>query len=181
MKHGFSSRLFKRVRSDQGLAYDASGYFGAGLDHDGPFYLNCSTKSGNTLKAIKSLLREVDDLRANEVSDEELAVAKDSFLNSFIFNFDTTGKVIGQLLEYEYFGYPADFLEITKKNIEKVTKADVLRVAKQYLVPGRLRFVVLGKPSEFDGTLDEFGKVNKLDITIPGAPENGANDGAAGK
>ena len=102
-------------------------------------------------------------------------------LNSFIFNFDTTGKVIGQLLEYEYFGYPADFLEITKKNIEKVTKADVLRVAKQYLIPGRLRFVVLGKPSEFDGTLDEFGKVNKLDITIPGAPENGANDGAAGK
>lgn len=178
---GFSSRLFKRVRSDQGLAYDASGYFGAGMDHDGIFYLNCSTKSANTVKAIKSLLHEIDELRTSEVTDEEMAVAKDSFLNSFIFNFDSTGEVISRLMELEFFNYPPDFLEITKKNIEKVTKADVLRVAKKYLVPERMRFVVLGKPSEFDGKLDAFGAVNQLDITIPGSPDAGKDTPKVGK
>ncbi|HNW35698.1 MAG TPA: pitrilysin family protein, partial [Candidatus Ozemobacteraceae bacterium] len=167
---GFSSRLFKRVRSEQGLAYDVFGVYSSNFDHEGLFYLGCSTKSENTLKGIKSLLREMDDIRKTEVTDEELATAKDMYLNSFVFNFDSRSQIIYRLMELEYFKYPGNFLEITKKNIEKVSKADILRVAQKYLQPDKIRIIVLGNPKDFDGKLDELGKVHDIDIAIPGSP-----------
>ncbi|HOY68627.1 MAG TPA: pitrilysin family protein [Candidatus Ozemobacteraceae bacterium] len=168
---GFGSRLFKRVRSEQGLAYSVFGTYGSGYDHEGICYFGCSTKSGNTIKGIRALLREIEEIRRSEITDEELNTAKEMYLNSFVFNFDSRAKIIDRLVELEYFGYPKDFLEITKKNIEKVTKADILRVAQKYLQPDKMRIVVLGKPADFDGKLEEFGAVQKIDITIPGSPK----------
>ncbi|NLI76622.1 MAG: insulinase family protein [Candidatus Riflebacteria bacterium] len=167
---GFVSRLFRRLRTEEGLAYSVFGFFQSAYDHEGLCYFGCSTKSENTVKAIKSLFREIGEVRKSEVTDEELATAKDMFLNSFVFNFDQRSKIIDRLMELEYFGYPADFLEITKKNIEKVTKADVRRVAEKYLQPDKMKILVLGNPQAFDGKLEEFGAVNPVDITIPGAP-----------
>jgi zinc protease len=164
---GFASRLFKRVRSDQGLAYSVFGAFSSNFDYNGTCYFGCSTKSGNTYKGIKSLLHEIDLLRREEVTDEELHLAKEMYLNSFVFNFDNQDKIINRLLDLEYFGYPKDFLDITKKNIEKVTKADVLRVAQKYLQPDKLKILVLGNPKDFDGKLEDFGPVKSIDITIP--------------
>lgn len=177
---GFASRLFKRIRSDQGLAYSVFGAYGSAYDHESICYFGCSTKSENTVKGIRSLLKEVDEIRTSEVTDEELNTAKDMYLNSFVFNFDSRSKIIDRLVELEYFSYPADFLEITKRNIEKVTRADILRVAKQYLQPDKLKIIVLGKPADFDGKLDEFGPVRQIDITIPGATP-GKPAPAAGK
>jgi len=168
---GFASRLFKRVRSEQGLAYAVFGAFSSNFDHEGLFYLGCSTKSENTLKGIRSLLREMDEIRKTEVTDEELSTAKDMYLNSFVFNFDSRSKIINRLMELEYFRYPKDFLEITKKNIEKVSKADILRVAQKYLQPDKIKIVVLGNPKDFDGKLEDLGKVHNIDITIPGSPD----------
>ncbi len=176
---GFGSRLFKRVRSDQGLAYSVFGAFGSGYDHEGICYFGCSTKSENTVKGIRSLFKEIEDLRTAEITDEELNTAKDMYLNSFVFNFDSRSKIIDRLVQLEYFSYPRDFLEITKRNIEKVTKADVLRVAKQYLQPDKLKIIVLGKPADFDGKLDEFGTVHQIDVTIPAPPKQASETAQA--
>ncbi len=178
---GQVSRLFKKIRTEQGLAYSVFGVFQSAYDHEGVAYFGCSTKSENTIKAIKSLFKEVEEVRKNEVTDEELATAKEMFLNSYVFNFDQKSEIVDKLMELEYFAYPSDFLEITKKNIEKVTKADVLRVAQKYLQPDKMKILVLGKPKDFDGKLDEFGKANLIDITIPGGPKSGAPAGAGGK
>jgi predicted Zn-dependent peptidase len=113
------------------------------------------------------MLKEVEKIRESEVTDEELALAKDSFLNSFVFNFDTKGEIVSRLMTYEYFGYPADFLQKTKDNVEKVTKADVLRVAKKHLDPGNVQILAVGRPDDFDQPLSTLGKVNEIDITIP--------------
>ena len=103
----------------------------------------------------------------SEVTNEELALAKDSFLNSFVFNFDTTGEIVNRLMTYEYYGYPADFLLQIKQNVEKVTKEDVLRVARKHLKPDQVQILAVGRPDDFDEPLSTLGPVNEIDITIP--------------
>jgi predicted Zn-dependent peptidase len=164
---GFTGRLFKNVRSRQGLAYSVFGSYSANYEYPGEFYVGCQTKSDSTVKAIRAMIKEVEQIRESEVTDEELALAKDSFLNSFVFNFDSKGEIVNRLVTYEYFGYPEDFLMRIKTNVEKVTKADVLRVAKKHLQPDKVQILAVGRPDDFDEPLSTFGTVNEIDITIP--------------
>jgi predicted Zn-dependent peptidase len=167
---GFTSRLFRNVRSREGLAYSVFGAYSANYDYPGEFYVGCQTKSESTVYAIRAMLREVEKMRESEVTDEELALAKDSFLNSFVFNFDTRGEVVNRLMTYEYYGYPADFLLQIKENVEEVSKADVLRVAKKHLKPDEVQILAVGRPQDFGEPMSSLGAVNEIDITIP-APQ----------
>ena len=164
---GFTGRLFKNVRSREGLAYSVFGAYSANYDFPGEFYVGCQTKSESTVYAIQAMLREVEKMRESEVTDEELALAKDSFLNSFVFNFDTKGEVVNRLMTYAYYGYPADFLQRIKENVEKVSREDVLRVAKKHLKPDKVQILAVGRPQDFDEPMSELGPVNEIDITIP--------------
>jgi zinc protease len=129
--------------------------------------VGCQTQSGKTVHAIRAMQQEVQRITEAEVTDEELAVAKDSFLNSFVFNFTSKGSIVQRLMTYDYYGYPADFLQKTKENVERVTKADVIRVAKKHLRPGALQVLVVGRAQDFDEPLSALGQVKEIDITIP--------------
>jgi len=61
-------------------------------------------------------------------------------------------------------------MEKIKAKVEKVTKADVLRVAKEYLRPDKVQILVVGKKEDFDKPLSTLGPVNVIDITIPSPP-----------
>ena len=164
---GFTGRLFKNVRSREGLAYSVFGAYSANYDYPGEFYVGCQTKSESTVYAIRAMLREVEKMKESEVTNEELALAKDSFLNSFVFNFDTRGEVVNRLMTYEYYGYPADFLLQIKENVEQVSKADVLRVAKKHLQPDKVQILAVGRPQDFGEPMSSLGPVSEIDITIP--------------
>ncbi len=165
---GFQSRLVQKVRTKLGYAYQVGASWGAQYNHLGMFAVTAGTKSDSTVKAAKAVLEEIDRLRREPVSDQELATAKQTTLNSFVFNFDTRSKTLNRMMIYEYWGYPKDFIFQYKKKLEAVTKQDVLRVAQKYLRPEELTIVAVGKPSEFDQPLGELGKpVTPLDITIP--------------
>ncbi len=160
----FSGRLFKKVRSEQGLAYHVRGSSQSNFGYPGLFLLTCETKSQSTIKAIQSIMEEVKRMAQEEVTDEELERAKKSFLNSFVFKFDTKGEIVSRLLTYEYYGFPLDFLQKTKENIEKVTKQDVLRVAQTHLHPDDLVILAVGKTLDFDQPLSVLGEVDTIDI-----------------
>jgi zinc protease len=164
---GFSSRLFSHIRSRQGLAYEIGGGVGTAFDHPGILRISMGTKSGTTAAAIDALRHQIDELVKGGVTATELKKAKDSILNSFIFEFDSKEKVLVERMRYEFYGYPADFLERYRAGIEKVTPADVDRVAKKYVHPDRLSILVVGNPKDFDRSLASFGKVTALDISIP--------------
>jgi len=113
------------------------------------------------------MMEEVKRLAQEEVTDEELNRAKEAYLNSFAFKFDTKDKIVNRLMTYEYYGLPLDFLQKTKAQIEKVTKADVLRAAKNHLHPDNLIILAVGKNQDFDQPLSVLGPVDTIDITIP--------------
>jgi len=166
----FSSRLFSNIRSKKGLAYTVSGGVGTDYDHPGMVRLSMGTKSSTTAAAIDAFNEELDALKTNPATPEELAKAKDSILNSFIFRFDSKEKVLWERMTYEKYGYPADFLERYRTGIEKVTQEDVGRVAQKYIHKDKLAVLVVGNAAEFDRPLSTFGPVTTLDITIPAPP-----------
>ena len=167
---GFSSRLFKSVRTEQGLAYGVGGGVGTRFDHPGILQFYVSTKSSSTVEAIQALYAQIDKLKTNPITDAEVLKAKDSILNAFVFNFDTPDKVLRERMAYEYYGYPADFLERYRAGIEKITAADVARVWPKYLHKDELAVLVAGKPADFDKPLTTLGAVTDVDITIPAPP-----------
>jgi len=165
---GFQSRLFQRVRTKMGNAYDISAGWGAGYDHPGLFEISGSTKSISTVETLKAIREEVDRIRTTEVSEEELKTAKDTALNSLVFAYDTRSKTLGRMLTYEYYGYPKDFIQQYQKALAAVTRADILRVAKEHLDPSQFTIVTVGNPQDFGQPLDALGTPTvAIDLTIP--------------
>jgi zinc protease len=167
---GFSSRLFQSIRTKKGLAYGVGGGIGSAFDHPGILRLSMGTKSQTTVESIEALYEEVDRLAKQPIGDEEIQRAKDSILNSFVFNFDSPEKVLRERMAYEFYGYPADFLEQYRAGVEKVGKADVARVAAKYLHKDQLAVLVVGNTTDFDKPLASLGPVTNVDISIPPPP-----------
>ncbi len=174
---GFSSRLFSNIRSKKGLAYYVYGGIRAEFDHPGQLQLGMGTKNSTTAASVDALREELDALEKNPITTDELKKAKDSILNSFVFRFDSKEKVLHERMSYEFYGYPADFLERYRAAIEKVTQDDVARVAHRYIHKDRFAILVVGKAGDFDRPLSSFGPVTTIDITIP--PPPGAKPAAA--
>ena len=170
MGGGFSARLIQSLRTAQGLAYSVGGGIGTRFDHPGMLQFVMSTKSASTVEAINGLYAEIDKLKTKPIDDAEMARAKDSILNAFVFNFDAPDKVLRERMAYEYYGYPADFLERYRAGIEKVTTADVARVATKYVHKDQLAVLVVGNAAEFDKPVSSLGTVTDVDITIPPPP-----------
>jgi zinc protease len=165
---GFSSRLFRNVRTLHGWAYSISASWNANYDHPGTFVISGSTQSVHTVDTLKAVGEELDKIRTAEVTDQELQSAKDTVLNGFVFNFDRPSKTINRLMIYQYFGYPKDFIFQYQKAIAAVTKADILRVAQQYFQPKNLSYVAVGNPKDFGTPLASLGlQVEPIDLTIP--------------
>jgi zinc protease len=178
---GFSSRLFTNLRTKRGLAYSVGGGVGSGWDHAGMTELSMGTKSATTVEGVQGLFSEVDDLLKSPATPAELSRAKDSILNGFIFNFDTPAEVLRERMTYEFFGYPLDFLERYRAGIEKVTIADVQRVAPKYMQKNQLTTLIVGNATDFEPALSKLGAVIPVDITIPepgGNPSTGGSDAA---
>jgi zinc protease len=176
---GFTSRLFRYIRTERGLAYSVGGGIGSDYDHPGIFRLSAGTKTASTVEVIKALNTEIAGLLNEPASSAELQQAKDAILSSFIFRIDTPEKVLAQRMGYEFYGYPLDFLERFREGVEKVTTADIQRVARKYVHPGSFAVLVVGN-DEAGKLLSSLGPLTTLDISIPPPPGEEKNAAAAG-
>jgi zinc protease len=166
--NGFGGRLFNDLRSRQGLAYSVYGYWSPQYDFAGTFTAGGQTKSETTVPFVRSLLAEIEKVRTTPISEQELNYAKDSILNSFVFNFEDPNQTLSRLMRYEYFGYPEDFIFQYQKAVKATTIEDVRRVAQKYLQPDRLVTLVVGNSQAIQPALSSLGTtVKTVDVTIP--------------
>jgi zinc protease len=140
---GFSSRLMDSIRDKQGLAYGITSHYDARA-MPGSFWINLQTRTETTNQAISSVLAEVKAIREAPVTDQELAEAKSFLMGSFPLRLDSTAKLAQVLSQVEFFGLGFDYFSQYPKWIDRVTKDDVQRVAKQYLNPQLYALVVVG-------------------------------------
>ncbi len=171
--NGFGGRLFNEVRSRQGLAYSVYGSWNPSYDFDGMFIAGGQTQTDNTVPFIKSVVGEIEKLRTKLISEKELANAKESILNSFVFNFQSPEQTLSRLMRYEYFDYPEDFIFEYQEGVQDTTREDVLQVAKEYLQPDQLVTVVVGNLEAMNPPLTSLeAEVNLVDVS-PTEPERG--------
>ncbi|MGH7852994.1 MAG: M16 family metallopeptidase [Candidatus Binatia bacterium] len=146
---GFSSRAMDSIRNERGLAYSVYSYFGAEKSH-GSFQFVMQTKNETAIEAIRIAKEEMLRMREQPVTDQELNDAKDYLIGSFPLRFDTNRKVAGFLAQVEYYELGLDYPERYADLIRKVTRDDVLRVAKQYLRPDELVTVIVANQKRID-------------------------------
>ena len=166
--NGFGGRLFNEVRSRQGLAYSVYGSWSPGYDYDGLFIAGGQTQTNNTVPFIKSIFTEIKKLRTKEVTETELANAKESILNSFVFNFQTPSQTLSRLMRYEYYDYPEDFIFEYQDRVQNTNRQDIQQVAQKYLQPNQIVTLVVGNRQAMKPDLDSLEtEITTLDVTIP--------------
>jgi zinc protease len=175
---GFSSRLFNDIRTRRGLAYEVGGGVGANFGHPGIERFVIATKSQSTIESIAALDQDIENLSTQPISADEIKHAKEAILNAFIFRLDSPDKVLSERIAYEFYGYPANWLDEYRAKIEQVTANDVNRVAKKYVHLDQLAVLVVGNTKEFDKPLSSLGPVHDVDITIPPPPGMKGNESA---
>lgn len=168
--NGFGGRLVNEVRSRQGLAYVVYGFWSAQFDYPGLFVGGGQTRSEATVAFIRSFLDEIAKVRQEPIGEEELAIAKESALNSFIFNFQTPNQTLSRLINYEYYGYPDDFIFQYRRELEAITAADILAAAQRHIRPEQLVTLVVGDAASIQPPLTALqpdADIVPIDITIP--------------
>ncbi len=144
---GFSSRVMDSIRNERGLAYSVYTFFGAHKSH-GTFQFVMQTKNDNARQAIRIARAEIERIRREPVTEQELDDAKDYLTGSFPLRLDTNRKVANFLAQVEFFQLGLDYPERYGDLIRKVTKEDVLRVANRYLQPDKFITVIVGNQSK---------------------------------
>ncbi|HLN33285.1 MAG TPA: pitrilysin family protein [Gemmataceae bacterium] len=142
---GFTDRLSARLRDREGLAYTVSAAITSSASEEpGLFTCYIGTQPQSLPRAKQMFLEELERIRAETPSKEEVEDAKKYLLGSLPFRFTTNDKVAGALLEIEKHHLGFGYLDDYRHGIEAVTPEDVQAVARKYLDPKRMVLVVAG-------------------------------------
>ncbi len=164
----FRSRLFNDVRSKQGLAYSVGSRLHTGMHDQGIWLMRAETKLVSTQEVIERFVANIERMRAEPVTDAELAEAKEAYVNSFVFSFSSPSAIVSRLVELEYDGLPKDFLQQLRAKVVKLTKEEVLAAAKKHLRPDCLKIVAVGSGDALPKALATFGDVKEIKLSPEG-------------
>ena len=170
---GFTARITKTVRSNEGLAYSAGSGLSIGVWYPGRFRAGFQSKSRSVAYATQLVADEIRKMRESLVTAEELDTIKASLIQTFPSNFGTKAQAMGIFASDEYTRRDPAYWATYRDRIQAVTAADVQRVARTWLVPDKMILLVVGDQKEIDlgdpkhdvklGSLAPGGKV----VTVP--------------
>jgi zinc protease len=142
---GSTSRLYIRVRDEGGLAYSVYSYLSPGK-YGASLILGAQTRIAEARRVMELMREELARMARERVDERELAVAKSYLVGSFPLRLDTSPKVADFLLAVEENGLGLDYADRYRREIGRVTAADVQRVSGMFLAPDTFSRVVVGAP-----------------------------------
>jgi zinc protease len=158
-------RLFTEVRTKRGLAYSVGSELSTGMHNQGMWLVWAETKLPSTKEVLGQLVANIERMRTEPVSDAELTQAKESYVNSSVFDMSSALKIVTRLMKLEYDGLPRDFYQQLRKNVLAVSKEDILAAGRKYLRPDRLKIMAVGSGGTLPKELSPFGKVEEISLT----------------
>jgi predicted Zn-dependent peptidase len=173
---GFTSRIMTQVRSNEGLAYSAGSRLGAKVYYPGEFRASFESKNPTVALATKIVLEQLQQIRDNPVTPEELETTKKQLIETFPRAFESKPAMLGIFVSDEWTNRPKDYWKTFRDKVNAVTAADIQRVAKKYLAPDQVAILVVGDwktiaPGDLNGRAkmaDFFGgKVTHLPLRDP--------------
>jgi zinc protease len=151
----FSSRINMNLREEHGYTYGAfsSFQFRRGV---GPFFTAAGIRTDSTAPAAQEMFKELKRIRESELTADELSKAKDSFSKSLVANFETVEATATTIGLQDVFGLPLAYYRDLPAEIVKVSSADTLRVARQYIHPEAMIVVAVGDRTVIEPKLKEL-------------------------
>jgi predicted Zn-dependent peptidase len=171
---GFTSRIVRRVRSDEGLAYSAGSGFDRPVLYAGTFRAWFQTKHATAAFGTDLILIEIDRIRTERCDEEVVENAKASFISNVVNPFSNKNTIVNTFADDLYTGRDDDYWQKYEKNMKAVTADDVMAVAQKYLHPDKIVFLVIGDPEavekgsdKHDEKFSDFGKITVLPLRDP--------------
>jgi predicted Zn-dependent peptidase len=173
---GFTSRVTNRVRSDEGLAYTAMTRLQPQVWYRGLFFGFFQSKNRTVALAAKLIFEEIERIKTEPVTQEELDVAKNALIEGFPQRFASKRSMLGQFVSDELTGRAADHWRTWRDRVAKVDAAAVQRVANEYLDTDSMSILVVGDWDAIEGgdlegraSMNEFfgGEVEHLPMLDP--------------
>lgn len=158
----FSSRINLNLREDKGWTYGASSRFDA-RKRRGPLYAATAVDATHTVGAVREIVKEVERMRSDPASDDELELAKNALTLSLPRLFETPSQVSRRVRQQVIYDLPDDYWETFPDEVRAVDKADVRRVADRLLSTDRAVIVVVGPMADLRAELEELGRVEVRD------------------
>jgi predicted Zn-dependent peptidase len=172
---GFTSRITSRVRSDEGLAYSAGSSHSPGVYYPGLFRASFQSKTRTCARATAIVLEEIERVRKGKVSAEELAIAKNSFIETLPRNFERAAAIVGTFADDLYDGRDHSFWTTYRTRYEAVDADAVLAAARKHLHPDALVILAVGDaggllagdPENPEYRFSDLGSVTRLALPDP--------------
>ena len=166
---GPSGRLFLNLREDKGYTYGAYSNFG-GSKFRGTWISSAEVRTDVTEGAMHEFMAELNRLRDQPVSAEELENAKRAIIGSFALSLEQPQALLQNIITQKLYNLPADYWDTYPQKVTAITPADVQRVAQKYIDLGHLQVVAVGDASKAREVLTKYGKVEVFDAE--GKPVN---------
>jgi len=151
----FTSRLNQNLREIHGYAYGA----GSGFDYRpvvGGWYAASSVQTQSTGPAVSEILKELQAIR-QPIPQEEVDRAKNYLAMGYPSGFQSVQNIAARLADVAQFGLPLDYFNTFTRNVLAVTRADVERVAREYIDPDNVTITIVGDRAVIEPQLRELG------------------------
>ena len=161
---GGEGRLFLNLREDKGYTYGS--YSRIGNDKYAPsrFRASASVRNVVTDSSVVEILKEIDRIATEPVSQKELDNAKAKYVGRFVLALERPSTIAGYALDIEREGLPKDYYKTYLQRIDAITVDDIQTSAQKYFSTKNARVVVAGKGSE---VLENLEKVSFNGKTVP--------------
>ena len=147
---GFTSRITRTVRSNEGLAYSAGSGLRFGIYYPGVFRAGFQSKSRTVAYATQLVLEEIRKMREGTVTPEELDTIKKNLVETFPSTFASKAQTVAVFAADEFTSRDPSFWQTYRERIAAATAADVQRVAQKYLDPQKMVILFVGDQKEID-------------------------------
>ncbi len=153
---GFSSRLMQLVRSEKGKTYGIKSQFDEG-SLDGSFLVQSFTRNEELVPTLKLVRGELARIAQDPPSEAELAAAKGDLAGGFALRFQTSSRLVGQLMRVRLLGFKDSFVTEHAVRVGRLTRAEVAAAARAKVRAGRLVAAVVGKAAVVGPALKAAG------------------------
>jgi zinc protease len=160
---GTFKRLTMNLRETKGWTYGVTSQFDARRT-PGPWTVAGEFVAAHTADAVEEIGKEIEKLRADPVTDQELADAKDEIAGAFPAKFATAALLAGQMAALAVYDLPARELDTFVNKIRAVSKKDVTRTARKYMRPDELLIVAVGDRQTIESSLRKLAEVERRDL-----------------
>lgn len=162
---GSTGRLFQSLREKHAWTYGSYSSFRSDeLPGAGSFSATSNSSTNATDSSVAEILKEMNRLRSEPVSKEELEGYKNYMAGTFALGLEDPRTLARYAISERKFNMPKDYYKNYLKNVEAVTANDVMEVSKKYITPGIATITVAGDKKQVAEKLKQFGPVTVYDL-----------------